>query len=99
MKINANAVGFLKPEAISGLADSKKSKALDFGKIFSNAIEAVDQTEKMTKNLDEKMILGDIETMHQLRIETMKADLTLNLAVEVRNKLLDAYNEIMRMQF
>ena len=48
--------------------------------------------------MGELFAAGKIDDLHTLMIETEKADLALQFTLQVRNKLLDAYNEIMRMQ-
>lgn len=45
-----------------------------------------------------ELALGEAENLHQVMISLEKAKLSFQLAMQVRNKLLDAYQEIMRMQ-
>ena len=61
-----------------------------------------------TKNVNERQIVGDDATekvmsgelgIHEAMLNLQEADVTLKLFVQVRNKVLDAYREIMRMQF
>jgi flagellar hook-basal body complex protein FliE len=44
------------------------------------------------------MLSGDIQDVHSAMIAVQKADLSFQMMMQVRNKLLDAYHEIMRMQ-
>jgi len=70
----------------------------DFSKILKDAISNLNNIQK---NADEKMIdfaKGDIENIHDVTIAVSKADISLSLAIEVRNRLLEAYREITRMQ-
>lgn len=43
-------------------------------------------------------LAGYDHDLHTNMLETSKAELTLNLAIQIRNKVVDSYNEIMRMQ-
>jgi flagellar hook-basal body complex protein FliE len=45
-----------------------------------------------------KLALGEADNLHQVMINLEKAKLSFELVVQVRNKLLDAYQELMRMQ-
>ena len=45
-----------------------------------------------------KLATGEIEDISQVTIAAEKAAINLQLAIQVRNKALDAYQEIMRMQ-
>jgi len=42
--------------------------------------------------------LGKTDNIHQVMIAAEKADIALQFTLQIRNKILDAYNEIMRMQ-
>jgi len=45
-----------------------------------------------------KLALGEADSLHQIMINLEEAKLSFELVVQVRNKLLDAYQELMRMQ-
>jgi len=76
-----------------------ENSSVDFKNILMEALGDVGEAEKTAQSIDERLAIGDVDNLHEMRIEAMKADLTLNMAVEVRNKVIDAYNEIMRLQF
>ena len=44
------------------------------------------------------MVLGDVRSMHAVMIAGEEANLALSTVIQARNKVLDAYHEIMRMQ-
>jgi flagellar hook-basal body complex protein FliE len=63
--------------------------------------QAVLQVDKLSKDADAKMqalATGRSHNLHETMIATEKADLALRLMVQVRNKVIDAYQEIMKMQ-
>lgn len=74
----------------------------DISKQFSELLHAaMDQTTEqkaVTDQLTTQFITGDLNDIHNLMIETEKAAIGLELTVQVRNKVIEAYQEIMRMQ-
>lgn len=81
---------------------SKERLSID-GKGFTdylmNALENVSNTEKEAAKMNELLAVGDVDNLHDVMIANEKASLTLNYAISVRNKILEAYQEINKMQF
>jgi flagellar hook-basal body complex protein FliE len=69
-----------------------------FGNFLNDAMNKLNQQEKYVDKLNDQFVKGEISDVHQLVIATEKASLGLQLTVQVRNKVIDAYQEIMRMQ-
>lgn len=84
------------PQAEKKEAGSAQSGFIDY---FKNAISDVDKLQKEAENSVERMILGEEPYLHNTVIAYEKARLAFQLTVEVRNRLLEAYQEVMRMQF
>ena len=72
--------------------------AASFSNVLSNALQSVDNQEKAVQVLNEQFITGQISDVHTLMIASEKAQLGLQLTVQVRNKVIEAYQEIMRTQ-
>ncbi len=72
--------------------------AMNFGEILNDAISKVNELEHESDKMNEKLAMGEVENLHDVVIASEKADIALNLAVQVRNKLVEAHEEIMRMQ-
>ncbi|AEH50864.1 flagellar hook-basal body complex protein FliE [Pseudothermotoga thermarum] len=70
----------------------------DFSSILKDAIEKVNQMQKNAEKLATDFALGRISNIHEVIIEAEKATIALRLTNEVRNKIVEAYREIMRMQ-
>lgn len=68
-----------------------------FKSIFDNAINDYISAEKQVDEDIYKLSTGESDDVHNLMINTQKAELSLDLMIQLRNKTLDAYNEIMRM--
>ena len=71
---------------------------ISFSNILKDAIGNVNKLELEADNLTLKMAAGEIDNIHEVMIATQKAEISMRLLVEVRNKVLDAYREITRMQ-
>ena len=68
-----------------------------FKDILQNAINQVSDSESLAQQGAIDIATGNTDDLHTVMINTEKADLSLEALVQVRNKALDAYNEIMRM--
>lgn len=69
----------------------------NFGKIFRDALQSVNDLQLHTDKLDRELAAGTVENIHEVTIAAEKAALALELTVQIRNKLLEAYQELMRM--
>lgn len=65
---------------------------------LKNALQEVDGLQKEAMKSAEKLALGDQEYLHKTMIAYEKATLALQLTIEVRDKMVEAYQEIMRIQ-
>jgi flagellar hook-basal body complex protein FliE len=80
-----------------GMDQGKSSH--DFSKMLGDAIKNVNSLQKDADTAAVKLALGEVDDVHQVMIATEQAKLALQLTVQVRNKLVEAYQEISRMQF
>ncbi|HZK57654.1 MAG TPA: flagellar hook-basal body complex protein FliE [Clostridia bacterium] len=71
---------------------------ISFSTFLRESIEKVNSLEKDAKQYDFKIATGRLENIHEATIATQKADIALQLTMQIRNKILEAYREIMRMQ-
>ncbi len=69
-----------------------------FQSIFKSAVDTVDGTQKQANQAIEDFLSGNTEDVHSTVLATQRADLTFELFMQVRNKMISAYQEIMRMQ-
>ncbi len=71
---------------------------VSFGETLKNAIGEVNQLQKKSDVAMQELATGKTDNVHDVMIAAEKADIALKLMVGVRNKIIDAYSEIMRMQ-
>lgn len=70
----------------------------DFSAVLKNALDNLEKSQVEGEAISAALATGQVEDFHTPVIALEKASLTLGLAVNVRNKVIDAYREIMRMQ-
>ena len=68
-----------------------------FADIFSTVIQNVRETERTASNNAARIALGDVDDLHTLGIDATRAFLAGRLAVELRNRTVEGYTELMRI--
>jgi len=69
-----------------------------FGSFLNNAMNSLSDQEAQVDQLNTQMVAGNLPDVSQLMIASQKAELGLDLTLQVRNKVIEAYQEIMRIQ-
>lgn len=69
-----------------------------FGEVLKKAIADVDRLQKEADEAARRLVLGEAQDVHQVMIAMEQARLAMQLTVQVRNKVIEAYQEISRMQ-
>lgn len=95
IKITSQPVvpSFPKAEAPKASAEEKTG----FGEFLSNAIKGIDGLQTEAAEAQDMLVRGDAAELHQVMIAAEKAGISFDLLLEIRRKLLDAYQELMRM--
>ena len=81
----------------AGLSGQKAGDSGSFGKIFQELVNEAKQTSAQSEQLVEQLARGEPTDIHSVMIAMSEADLSFRMLVEVRNRLIDAYQEIQRM--
>ena len=68
-----------------------------FANTLKDAIASVNNQQVQSDAMTNKLINGEDVDLHEVMITAQKASVTLNATMEVRNKAIEAYQEIMRM--
>ncbi len=85
-----------RPEPIT--APGTVSQPGEFQKVLEGAIHSVESLQQEAAGSVEKFLSGENEELHTVILATEKAQLAFELGLQVRNKVVNAYQEIMRMQ-
>ncbi|WJH33263.1 flagellar hook-basal body complex protein FliE [Paenibacillus aurantius] len=83
-----------KPVAQGSAAELTKQ----FGSYLNEALTKLSVQEQQADQLNEKFIKGEVTDVHQVMIAAEKVSLGLEFTVQARNKVIEAYQEMMRMQ-
>jgi flagellar hook-basal body complex protein FliE len=90
-------ISSLPGEKMSSERPESRDILTDFQKILKRSIEEVDGLAKEANHSVQEMIAGRLD-VHQAMIAMEQANISFRLMVQVRNKMMAAYDEIMRMQ-
>jgi flagellar hook-basal body complex protein FliE len=72
--------------------------AVDFGQLVQEGVKEVNQ-QLLTSQTDlQRLAVGDVQNLHQVMIRLEESRLSFQLLLQVRNRLLEAYQDVMRTQ-
>ncbi len=69
-----------------------------FGNLLRSTIAEVNKAEHNGDSAIQKLHTGEAKNLHEVMIATEEADIAVRMLVQMRNKALEAYKEIMRLQ-
>jgi flagellar hook-basal body complex protein FliE len=69
-----------------------------FQSILNESVQAVEQTRSTAGASVDRFLSGEGEELHHVAMAAQKAELSFELFMQVRNKVVSAYQEVMRMQ-
>ena len=75
-----------------------ESDKVNFTDVWNNAVNKVNDSQVKANNDIEALIKGDDITMHEVMLSTQEAQISMQLMLEMRNKLYDAYKELSSVQ-
>jgi flagellar hook-basal body complex protein FliE len=75
-----------------------KPKGEAFASILERFVEDVDDLQRRSAEVQQGALEGTVQDIHEIMIAAEEAGIAFELLVELRNKLLEAYRELMRMQ-
>lgn len=95
-----NPIGPLRePEPARGIQGPAASKeSLSFKDTMRSFLEDVNGLQQKADESIKKMAAGEINDVHQVMSSVEEANVAFNMMMEIRNKVLDAYQEVMRIR-
>lgn len=84
--------------AKDAMRGTSHSSGPSFGELLKNAVETVNNLQHQSGRLEDAVAKGEDVNIHQAIIAGEKAGLSFRLMMQMRNKLLEAYQEVLRMQ-
>jgi flagellar hook-basal body complex protein FliE len=77
--------------------NQKDEKNLSFPQVLKEMVNNTNDLQHTAATIAEKFALGEITDIHEVMIAAEEAGVALELVMEIRNKLIEAYQELMRM--
>ena len=69
-----------------------------FGQVLEGLISTVESKQNVSQDITRKVLLGETDQLHQSVIAMQEASVAFSMMIQVRNKLVESYQELMRMQ-
>lgn len=69
-----------------------------FGELFTQGLAQVNESLMATQVDLQRLATGDVQNLHQVMIRLEESKLSFQLMLQVRNRLLEAYQDVMKMQ-
>lgn len=66
--------------------------------MLTDAISRVDQVQQNSKTVVDRFLSGEDEEVHKVALAAQEAEINFDLFMQIRNKVVSAYQEVMRMQ-
>ena len=85
-------------QSLSKNSPSEQAQSPDFVDLLKGAIEQVNAIQHESGRLEDSVARGESMNIHQAIIAGEKAGLSFRLMMQVRNKLIEAYQEVLRIQ-
>ncbi len=98
MAEQASEINFADDNAFEASAPEGNSEAISFGKLLEKSLNDVNNTQLDADRAIKELVAGRNKNIHETMLAIEKADMSFKLAMQVRNKVIEAYKEIMRMQ-
>ena len=97
MPISIGGLSPLTPPLTSSIGGAAKPAGADFGSALKQAVGALGELSNKADASSLSMAKGEPIDIHEVMLNTEQASLGFSMALQVRNKLMDAYTEVMRM--
>jgi len=97
--INLNGISNAYIPDISAAGSSTPASEPSFSSVLSNAVHTVDQLHNSAAQQVANLLQGGGADLNQVMIAVEKADVSFQLMMQVRNKIVSAYQDIEKMQF
>jgi flagellar hook-basal body complex protein FliE len=79
-------------------SDDRTTSGINFKEILNESLRNLNDTELHAQEMDRLLAIGEIDNLHDVMVASQQAEIALNLALEIKTQVIDAYKEIMRLQ-
>lgn len=95
-KISQIQTPFIQNQSIAKPQTENKTEG--FSEIFKKSLEEVNKLQNNSDKMTGQLVTGEVNDVSEVMVAAQKASVSLQLTVQVRNKVVEAYQEVMRMQ-
>ena len=88
----------VKASFVDTIGNKQQVETKSFGEFLSDSLKEVNTLKKQSEVANMKLAAGQVEDISEVVIAGEKASIAVQLTMQVRNKMVEAYQEIMRMQ-
>ena len=88
----------VKASFVDTIGNQQQVETKSFGEFLSDSLKEVNTLKKQSEVANMKLAAGQVEDISEVVIDGEKASIAVQLTMQVRNKMVEAYQEIMRMQ-
>jgi len=88
----------IETESVTPSSSSSGGSGASFGEILSSAIGEVEGARTSANQSVDRFLSGEGEDLHSTILASQRADLEFQMFMQVRNKIVSAYQEVMKMQ-
>ncbi len=84
----------------SSLTDSKVRQAAgdSFEQVLQQFVQQARRAEEQADAMVERFVLGEVDSAHSVMLAVAQAEMAVRMVLEVRDRLIQAYSEVLRMQ-
>ncbi|MCP4097699.1 MAG: flagellar hook-basal body complex protein FliE [Mariniblastus sp.] len=90
-------------DSISSLGNNKGATRSNgeggFSKLVDSFVQQTNENQMISDQAIDDLVQGKTDNVHQVVLAVANAEMSFQLFMEIRNKLIDSYNDLMRMQF
>lgn len=92
-----NGIGLGKAFPAGDSKGAQAAPAETFSKFLGEMVDKVNQSQQQADTAVQKMVTGEAKGLHEVMIAVEKSSISFQFLTQVRNKALEAYQEVMRM--
>lgn len=99
MRVAASAAGLRESGQLNQSSQIDQAGKIDFSSVLKSSLDGVAQSQTQAEAMQKAFVLGDDRvSLSDTMISMQKASINFQTAIQVRNKFVQAYNDVMNMQ-
>ncbi|MBV9267783.1 MAG: flagellar hook-basal body complex protein FliE [Acidobacteriaceae bacterium] len=93
----SSVLGVSPSVAVERVTSASQTKGEGFGSVLESAVQGVEQYQQNANQAVQQFLQGNGE-LHNVALATQRAEMAFDLGLQIRNKIVSAYQEVMKMQ-